>query len=88
MFAALCLALSLPFSVQALPGQLFGGGRVSSTDIETVYREVKGEKLGAYLASKFADKKALILLPAEEPTMPGEEVAVPGYAAVVRCARA
>jgi len=69
---ALCVVLPSTTMAQGILGRLFGGGG-DAGNLERQYRAIKGRKLGAFLAGKFAGKRAVILLPAETPAMGGEE---------------
>jgi hypothetical protein len=80
---ALSLALCLASPAQGILDQLFGGGANQQRKIETAYRKVRGTKLGTHLASQFAGKKVLLLLPPEMPPMPGEGPVTLPYKAVL-----
>jgi len=64
---ALCVVLPSTTMAQGILGRLFGGGG----NLERQYRVIKGRKLGAFLAGKFAGKRAVVLLPPEVPVMGG-----------------
>jgi hypothetical protein len=70
---ALCVALSSTTMAQGIFTRLFGGSTRYAADMEAQYRVVKGRKLGAFLAGKFAGKRAVVLFPPEAPVMGGEE---------------
>ena len=70
---ALCVALSSTTVAQGIFTRLFGGSTRYAADMEAQYRVVKGRKLGAFLAGKFAGKRAVVLFPPEAPVMGGEE---------------
>jgi hypothetical protein len=79
--AIVCIIIAVGAAVFQMMG---GGGKGGAQGgIEEAYRNVKGEKLGVYLAGKFAGKKALVLLPPEMPMMGGEQPAEPAYKAVL-----
>jgi len=65
---ALCVVLPSTTMGQGILGRLFGGG-FDAGNLERQYRVIKGRKLGAFLAGKFAGKRAVVLLPPEVPVM-------------------
>jgi hypothetical protein len=75
--AVVCIIIAVGAAVFQMMGG--GGGKGKQTSIEEAYRNVKGEKLGVYLAGKFAGKKALVLLPPEQPPMGGDQPSTPAY---------
>lgn len=65
--AILCILVAVAAAIYSM----VGGGKPDTGNRERAYREIKGRKVGTYLAGKFSGKKIVVLLPPET-AMPQE----------------
>jgi len=80
---ALCVVSSSTTMGQGILSRLVGGRR-DWGKMEERYREVKGERIGKYLAGEHAGKRVLVLVWPKIPAMDGQVIPERPHVAVVR----